>query len=120
MSRVRWTFEYLAHRAVEAVLTRLPPSAAYRFGAFLGTLAWNLFPSRRRVVRRNLRIAFAGEELPGGLEATAREVFRRSGANLVFSLRSGSLDDDQAHRLLETGDSAGELLDAVRDGRGAI
>ncbi len=118
-SRVRWKFEYLAHRAVEALLALLPPAAAYRFGAFLGTMAWHLFPSRRRVVMRNLRIAFAGDSLPGGIESTAREVFRRSGANLLFSLRPGIPGAEESGRLVEFGD-LGELRRIVRGGQGLI
>lgn len=118
-SRLRWNLEHLAHRAVEAALALLPPAAAFRFGSALGDLAWHLFPSRRRVVLRNLRIAFAGEPLRGGIESTARDVFRRSGANLVFSLRSGTMTEDETNRCVDLGDLS-EVHGTLRSGRGVI
>lgn len=119
VDRLRWKFEYLAQRTVEVALGLLPPAAAFRFGSTLGGLAWHLFSSRRRVVIRNLRIAFAGEALPGGIENTAREVFRRSGANLVFSLRSGTMKEEETNRCVDLGDLS-EVHSTLREGRGVV
>lgn len=64
----------------------LTPGMAARLGACLGWVAGRLSPVRRKVVERNLRIAFGREKSPDELSRLVNEVFLRSGANLIASL----------------------------------
>lgn len=92
--RIKWRLEQGIYVAFEAVLGILPLTWLAGLGRTLGGAAYRIFPRRRRTVERNLRIAFAGERAPDELKAMAREVFRRSGANLLCSL--GTADRDPA------------------------
>jgi lauroyl/myristoyl acyltransferase len=79
---------------------RLPGWLVFRFGEMMGSLAWYFISSRRRVVLRNLRIAFHGEyDLPA-LQRMARETVRRTGGNLFSA----------AHTALIPASRVGEVL----------
>lgn len=87
--------EWIVYLAVGWMIRLLSPAMASRVGAILGSLSRRLFPRRRKVVERNLRIAFGGEKSPSELECLVDEVFRRSGANLIASLCTARLDSKQ-------------------------
>lgn len=89
--RWKWRLEYLAQTAFEKLAGALPGPLVFRLGEALGGVAWHFMKSRRQIVLRNLRIAFAGEfELPE-LGKMARESFRRTGANLLSALHTTRL-----------------------------
>jgi KDO2-lipid IV(A) lauroyltransferase len=68
---------------------------------------------------RNLRIAFAGETTSSELRALTAEVFRRSGANLLSSLRTVRLNDAQLTGIVEVRDE--EIFhEALARGRGVV
>ena len=90
--RLKWQTEKLAYRAFEVLLGAVPLPWIARLGRLAGALAHGLLGKRRRVVERNLRIAFAGERNAAERAALAREVFRRSGANLLCSLGTAAKD----------------------------
>ncbi len=98
---------------------RLPASLAFRLGELLGLAAWYLFPKRRAIVIRNLRIALAGRILPADIPAAARRNFRRIGANLISAARTARLPAHRVHEVLhmENPECIGE---ALAEGRGIV
>lgn len=91
--RLKWRLEAAGYVVFETALGSLPLSWVARIGRGFGAVAHALLSARRRTVMRNLRIAFAGEKTPAELRVLTREVFRRSGANLLSSLRTARLGD---------------------------
>jgi KDO2-lipid IV(A) lauroyltransferase len=88
---LQWRLECLGHSLIEGLAGCLPGPWAFRLGEALGGLAWHFFPLRRRIILRNLRIAFAGEmDLPA-LRRMARETFRRTGANMISAAHTARL-----------------------------
>lgn len=111
--------EYLAYRGLELAVGLLPAGFAAWVGSTAGELACRLASKRRRTVRRNLRIAFAGEKSPAEIDALTREVFRRTGANMVASLHTASVSRKGLARALMI--EGREMFQAaVREGRGVV
>lgn len=117
--RLRWRLEWLAYLGFEQVAGLLPAAFAARLGAGLGWCAAKLSTSRRRVVERNLRIAFGREKTPAELAALTAEVFKRSGANLISSLCTARMTEAQLARVvrIENPEMRG-VLDA--QGKGVV
>jgi Kdo2-lipid IVA lauroyltransferase/acyltransferase len=90
--RLKWRLETLVYRVFELGLGVFPLPWLARLGRAAGALTHALLGSRRHIVERNLRIAFAGERTAAERAALAREVFRRSGANLLCSLGTAAKD----------------------------
>jgi len=85
----------------------------FKVGEFVGRVAHRLIPSRRRQVIRNLTYAFGDEKSQVELEELAAEVFERSGANFLSSMRIPFLsDEDILKHLTFVG-----LDDLVREGK---
>lgn len=91
--RCKWRMEHGAYLILEHFLGWLPLEWVARIGRGAGAAAYYLLGARRRVVQRNLRIALAGEWAGEGMGGLTREVFRRSGANLLCSLRTGDMQE---------------------------
>ncbi len=117
--RFKWRMEFGFYHVIELVLSLLPSSAVYHLGNGLGILAWHILPSRRRIVLRNLRIAFAGERSPEELVALARKSFRRTGANLLASAYTARLKPHELQRLV-TLENPELIEEALRGGRGLV
>lgn len=81
--RLQWRLEWLAHSVVEGLAALLPGPLVFRLGEVMGDLAWRIMPHRRKIVTRNLRIAFAGSKTPEEIEKLVRETFRRTGGNMI-------------------------------------
>ncbi len=62
-SGLRHAAEYALFRALETAVMSLPRRAALALGDGLGRLVYRLGPSRRRVARENLEVAFPGAPL---------------------------------------------------------
>lgn len=116
---VRWRLEYLAYRGLELAIGVLPSGFAARLGGALGAAGYHVFGKRRRTVLRNLRIAFAGEKSMDEITALSREVFRRTGANLVASLHTATVDRRGLERSVEVA-GLEKFQAAVREGRGVV
>lgn len=92
---------------------------AFRLGEWLGTLAWHLYPARRKVVMRNLRIAFAGEMSAAELESLARENFLRTGGNLVSVAHTARVKPERLGDVVKIRNP--ELLhETLAQGRGLV
>jgi KDO2-lipid IV(A) lauroyltransferase len=116
---LQWRLECLAHSALELLVRPLPGPLVFRLGEMLGALAWHFLPQRRRIVLRNLRIAFAGEkELPEIIQM-AKETFRRSGANLVSVAHTARLSPQELGKVIHI-ENRGLLEEALATGRGVV
>ena len=98
--RWKWRAEALAYAAMESVLGLLPGSVVFRVGEALGGVAWHFMPKRRRVILRNLRIAFHGEYNLSELQRMARETTRRTAANLFSTAHTARLSSAQIDEIL--------------------
>jgi heptosyltransferase-2 len=99
---------YLLYRTGTAIANALPLGFLFRLGSFLGFLSWLVLWKYRRLARRNLEIAFAGEKSRRELRRIVRRNFQRGAANLLCSVKMGSMSPDKIARLVET-----ENFDAV-------
>ena len=88
-------------------------------GERLGEFAGHALTSRRRVVRRNLRIAFAGEKSRAEIDAMVMDVFRRTGANRISSIRTAALDDAGLLKAIRI-ENPGLVERALAEGKGAV
>jgi Kdo2-lipid IVA lauroyltransferase/acyltransferase len=93
--RVKWRIEWLVQVAVERLIACLPGAFVFRLGEGIGALLWPLMGYRRRIVLKNLRIAFAGEKSLPELRIMARQSFCRSIANLVSAVHTANMSVDQ-------------------------
>jgi Kdo2-lipid IVA lauroyltransferase/acyltransferase len=91
--RLQWRLQYWLYRIVETILGILPGAAVARIGRGAGWLAFKVLPIRRRIVERNLRIAFAGEKPAAEIKRMVRETFYRTGANMLSALRTARLSE---------------------------
>ncbi|TAG10097.1 MAG: hypothetical protein EAZ42_04710 [Verrucomicrobia bacterium] len=96
----RWRAEWLAHRSIEWVLAHLPASWVFHIGEMLGDLAWRFFKQRRMLAFRNLRIVMGEEHHVQEIEKMTREVFRRTGANLLSSVHTAKLPREELAKAL--------------------
>ncbi len=79
----------------EKCLTLAPMTMLCQLGRFTGWLAYWLLPSRRRIVRRNIRIVM-GTALRGKeLDQLVMENFKRTLANMLGSMKTATLTDEQ-------------------------
>jgi lipopolysaccharide heptosyltransferase II len=83
MDRLGYAVYWLLDRIVGA----LPIEFGFRLGGMLGLLGYYVALPYRRLVLRNLRIAFGHDKSPAELRALAREHFIHLGANLLANLK---------------------------------
>jgi KDO2-lipid IV(A) lauroyltransferase len=99
--RLKWRVEWLAQSGAEWIIARMPGPLVFRFGSALGRLLWHLMGHRRRIVLKNLRIAFAGEKNLQELRELARKSFRRSVANLVSAVHTAHMNFEELRACVE-------------------
>ncbi len=117
--RLKWRLETAAYAVMETGLGLLPLSWVAGAGRLAGAAAALILAKRRRVVARNLRIAFADERTSEELRALTREVFKRSGANLLCSLRTAEMGERSLARALLVRDEI-VYREAVARGKGVV
>lgn len=109
---------YYFYRLFTGLIKRLPLPTAFRVGAALGSFAWFVAGPYRRVVRRNLRIAFP-EKDESALRDLAREHFRHLGANLFSSLRIAVMPPAAIDEFVEI-EHFDRMVAALERGQGVI
>ena len=119
LRRLKWRLEVAGCAALEAFLGLLPLAWVAAAGRVAGRVACAVLPKRRRVVARNLRIAFADEKSPDELRGLTAEVFRRTGANLLCSLRTGDMGEGSLARAITVRDEA-VYREALARGKGVV
>lgn len=109
--RIRWRLEWAFYLGFEKLVGLLSPSMAARLGAGMGWVAGQVSAGRRKVVERNLRIAFGREKSPEQLKRLADDVFLRTGANLIASLCTAGMSAERLDSVvrIENPELRGEL-----------
>ncbi|HWB05930.1 MAG TPA: glycosyltransferase family 9 protein [Verrucomicrobiales bacterium] len=110
---------YLAFRSVETAARMLPASLAWRMGAGLGWLALWLSPRYRKLVRRNLTIAFGREMSKEEIRKLARRHMMNLGGNFVAGMKMPFMKPADVHRHLEI-EGIEHVKAALEAGRGVV
>ncbi|HEX8078156.1 MAG TPA: lipopolysaccharide heptosyltransferase II, partial [Chthoniobacterales bacterium] len=82
---------YLLYRAGTAIASAFPMRFLFALGQLMGSLSWILVLKYRWLALRNLEIAFGGEKSKRELRRIGHRHFRRSAANLLCSIKMGSM-----------------------------
>src|ERR1043166_7724958 len=82
---------YLLYRTGFAIVALLPLRGAFALGNALGLVAWLTLGKYRRLVFRNVDIAFGNEKSLGEKRRLVRQHFQRLGANLLSSLKLAAM-----------------------------
>ncbi len=86
---------YLLYRSATALVKCMPLRLVFRLGQFSGLVAWAMAPSYRKLVKRNLSIAFGNEKSAEEIGRLCRDHFATLGANLLSSIRIAAMSQDQ-------------------------
>ena len=92
---------YLLYRASSAVVAVLPLRLVFRIGEVAGLLAWLILPGYRGLALRNTKIAFQSEKSDRELRGLVRRHFRLLGANLLSSVKVGTMPVEEIERHVE-------------------
>ncbi|MDB6133160.1 MAG: rfaF [Verrucomicrobiales bacterium] len=112
-------FTYLVYRLVETTCRILPLTLIWHAGRILGRVGCLLFPGYKRLVRRNLEIAFGSERSRAELAWLTRDHFAMLTANLLCSLKISWMSEKAVARRLEV--VGGEKITAALEaGHGVI
>ncbi|MDP4611528.1 MAG: lysophospholipid acyltransferase family protein [Opitutales bacterium] len=116
----KW-FQYIFARVLVTLIQCLPLGFAFRLGRGIGYICWKLLKRRRLVVERNLTIINQWNpqvsDLP--IAEQVREVFQRSGANLIAGFPLSKLSSTRMEQHLEVQGSE-HLKNLISEGKGAI
>jgi KDO2-lipid IV(A) lauroyltransferase len=116
---VQWRLECLGHSLIEGLAGWLPGPLAFRLGEALGGLVWRFMPLRRKMILRNLRIAFAGEKNLPELRLMEKATFRRTGGNMVSAAHTARLSPEKLAEVIHIENL--ELLEQeIAKGRGVV
>lgn len=116
---LQWRLECLGHALIEGLAGLLPGPWVFRLGEALGGLVWHFMPLRRKMILRNLRIAFAGEKDLAELRRLAKATFRRTGGNLISAAQTARLAPAQLGSVIHIENL--ELLEqALAGGKGVV
>jgi len=107
--------EYAAVRSLLSVVRAMSYRASLRLGSMIGSIAWALGGSLRRVTLRNLELAYGRDLDPREAQRIARGAFDILGRNIV---EVASLACRPYHRL--TVENADAMHQAYAKGRGVV
>jgi lipopolysaccharide heptosyltransferase II len=110
---------YLVYRAFSGAIALLPLPAGFLLGRALGWFAYYLAAPYRRLVLRNLRIAFEGEKSPAELRRLARDHFSTLGANLFSSFKLAKMSPEAISARVDIRNMAA-LHKAAEPGKGVV
>ncbi|MGC6505460.1 MAG: lysophospholipid acyltransferase family protein [Coraliomargaritaceae bacterium] len=121
----RWLLFQFA-RLFIVFLEALPINVSVRLGRIVGFCAWGILNKRRAVVRKNLdqirnwiESADAGTDFSADTGRAVREVFIRSGANLLGGFAFNRMTPEAIHPHLQV-EGVEHLRSALEGSRGAI
>lgn len=118
MARLKHYFEYFGSKSIAAVAQVLSAESADKFGAGLGTIAYHLINSRRKISNDNIRATIGQSLSESEIEAITKSVFQNIGRTLIEIARFGKLNRQM---ILNTIHGDTELLKRINDeGRGCI
>lgn len=117
MGGVKELAEYLGARAIVGLARALPPGAAQRLGARLGTAAYRS-GARRDIVRAQIDAAFAGRDA-GWVERHAAACYRHFGRE-AFVVARLARDADALPHLVDTDAAAERWIERMVAGEGIV
>ena len=91
----RHRLEYCAYRAFESSLKLISLETTFKLGELMGRIVHRLSSRHRRQITRNLRFAFGQEKTREEIAHLTAEIFERTGANFLSSLKIPFLSDDE-------------------------
>lgn len=104
---------------IEGLAGLLPGPWAFHLGEALGGVVWRFMPLRRKMILRNLRIAFAGEKDLPELRRMEKETFRRTAGNMVSAAHTARLSPEKLAAVIRV-ENLDLLEDAIHRGRGVV
>lgn len=110
---------YLGYCAVTALAGAVPLRACDWLGKSCGWLAWVVAVPYRRLARRNLRIAFAGEHDEVWIRDVTRRQFEAIGRNFLISLKLTAIPPEKIQDLVVY-ECHEHVLAAIARGKGVI
>ena len=118
-SRLLIGLEYGVARVILGILRLVPLNKAYRWGGAFGSFLRLVTPGQRRIVRRNLEIAFGDALSPDEKRRIERSAFRNMGSTMFEFMTLPRMSREQ---LLDRLDFVNvEVMDrAIAKGRGVI
>ena len=116
---LQWRLECLGHALIEGMAGVLPGAWVFRLGEALGGLVWHFMPLRRKMILRNLRIAFAGEKDPAELRRMVKATFCRTGGNLMSAAHTARLAPEILGRVIHI-ENLGLLEQSLATGKGVV
>lgn len=112
-------FTYFVYRLVETGCRMLPLGFLWRLGRMLGRIGCLLLPGYKRLVRRNLTIAFGTERTGQEIAWLTRDHFAMLTANLLCSLKMPWMREEDVARHIDV--QGQEKIRAALDaGKGVI
>lgn len=111
---------YVGYRALAGAGSLLSLKGCETVGTAVGTLAWHFAIPYRRLVRRNLRIAFEGEKEEAEIQDLGRRHFQRLCSNTLLSFKFGSMDADQIEKEVIRYEGLEHFEAAAKAGKGVI
>jgi KDO2-lipid IV(A) lauroyltransferase len=97
----------------------LSPRQADVLGAALGSLAYLLLPSRRKIAHDNLKRAMGDTLTEQQIQTIIKQVFQNIGRTLVEFSRFGKIKPEGAKRII-VGDGLEHFQKVHREGKGAV
>lgn len=112
--------EYSIFRFSEVVLRLLPARFVDFSGRLLGSLAWHLAVGLRRVVWRNIMVAWGETSTDEELKILSKKIFQQNVANMLGAIRSSVMPLEKMQKFveLEGAEEFGESL--LTEKKGAI
>ena len=110
---------YVLYRAASALVSLFPLRLLFSLGEFFGLCAWTISGKYRRLARENLRIAFGDQRSERDLARLTRQHFRRLGANLLCTVKIGTMPLEQAAKCLEI-ENVDVVHNELRAGRAVL
>ena len=112
-------FIYLVYQFSTELLAKLSLPFVFSLGKFLGTSVYYLSGKYRRLVIRNLTIAFEGEKSEKEIRALARNHFSTLGANLLSSFKLARMSKEEVHARIQW-ENLETLTNSCKNGSGTI
>ena len=112
-------FVYLLFRMVSRCVGAVPLRFAIQVGRTVGTCSWWLFRPYKRLVERNLRIAFGDEKSRSERVALGAESFARLAGNVAAGMHLSRLPVEEIVRFVEC-EGLEHVRGQIAQGRGMI
>ncbi|HEX2896476.1 MAG TPA: hypothetical protein VHP63_00305, partial [candidate division Zixibacteria bacterium] len=118
MAKLKHYLEFAGSKTLAAIARSLSPETANRFGASLGSLAFQLIKSRREISNNNIRETIGQNFTESEIDSITKKVFQNIGRTLIEFARFEKLGREGLAKVIQ-GDTA--IIKKVHDaGKGAI